>query len=73
MSKALINVTNGHKSIFAARQQYWKGALTKRQFNDLVMLELARKSWAEVATLEVPWRWLALVGCYFDLKHLGIE
>lgn len=73
MSKSLITVGNGYKSIFAARQRYTSGKMTKAEFNRLVMLELAKKSWKEISTLEQHWHWLSLMGAYFELKHLGIE
>lgn len=61
------------KSIFAARQQYWKGALTKVQFNQLVAKEVFTK-WVGLAKATEPqWYWLCELSAYLELKHLGYE
>lgn len=61
------------KSIFAARQQYWAGHLTKQQFNLLVVKEVYTK-WQMTAIATVPWwRWLCEYSSYVEIKHLGYE
>jgi hypothetical protein len=47
---------SGAKSIFAARQRYWGGHISKAEFNRIVMLELGKRSWLEIrpkATIEI--------------------
>lgn len=61
------------KSIFAARQKYVRGQMTKREFNGLVAAELFQEAYREMQTLPMWWRWLPHVGAYFELKRLGYE
>lgn len=66
-------MAQGMKSIFAARQRYSRGAMTKAEFNQLVAREVFAK-WVPLGKAMVPhWRWLAELSAYVELKHLGIE
>jgi hypothetical protein len=61
------------RSIFAARQRYMLGLMTKREFNYLVA-EKVFKKWVFAAKNTVPhWRWLAEVSAYLELKFFGVE
>ena len=61
------------KSIFAARQKYVNGQMTKAEFNKLVATEVFAACHLEMLNLPMHWRWLPHVGAYFELKRLGYE
>lgn len=61
------------KSVFAARQRYWRGDMTKFEFNRVVAQSVMAK-WVPLAKETQPsWRWLAELSAYLELKFLGIE
>jgi hypothetical protein len=61
------------KSVFAARQRYWRGDMTKLEFNRLVAQAVMAK-WVPLAKETQPvWRWLAELSAYLEMKFLGIE
>ena len=61
------------KSVFAARQKYIAGTITKQEFNRVVANWVFDK-WVPLSVQTDPnWRWLCELGCYLELKHYGVE
>jgi hypothetical protein len=62
-----------NKSVFAARQQYIAGRITKWQFNRIVGESVMAK-WVPVSVQTEPcWRWLCELSAYLELKQMGYE
>lgn len=61
------------KSIFAARERYWRGLMSKDEFNRLVAREIVAKWTDLVKKTPREWQWLCELSAYLELKHLGYE
>lgn len=61
------------RSLFAARQRYVNGRMSKEDFNRLAA-EHVFKKWIPIAQNTEPcWRWLCELSAYLELKHQGYE
>lgn len=61
------------KSLFAARQRYWRGDMTKVEFNQLCAREIFGKWIPRAQATPHHWRWLCELAAYMELKFHGMD